>query len=370
MRLLSPALFAAALVHAQDKPGCVLSPSGKMLCCAANDPECVAKVQKAHGEPASTPPKVVEPQKPGLMGALHTFANASVWDRKSTFDVAVVGMPFGLEAGYEAPGLQLVRREASRMPPYSRAYGTSLAELVIVDGQDLLVGGSDRATELEVASLPLFRVGRPVLTMGGDQSISVPLLRSAKQALGEFALIHFDADLATGDGAREQALNADTALFWVAAEDLVDTGHSMHIGAKGNLPSQQVELLDQELGYKTLTAEEVAAEGVAGTVAKIRERLLRRDRTFMPAYISLDLDVLEPNSFPGGQVGGMRVSELRAVLALLQPFCRVVGAEIHGVATLSDPTSIKVAAALAHDLVLLAGRPLGNAVVPPNLQEL
>mmetsp|Transcript_96725 Transcript_96725/g.282771 ORF Transcript_96725/g.282771 Transcript_96725/m.282771 type:complete len:380 (-) Transcript_96725:53-1192(-) len=367
MLLLVTVLLAGSFSRAQDAPACVLSPSGKMLCCAANDLECVAKVQKAHGAPESAPPSVVTPQRPGLFGALHTFANATVWDRKSTFDVAVVGVPFGLVAGYEAPGMQLLRREASRIPPYSRAYGASLSELLLVDGQDLVAGGSDRAGELEVAALPLFRTGRPVVALGGDQTISVPLLRAAKEALGEFAIVHIDQDIATGNGSREQELGAETALFWAAAEGLFDTRHSLHVAARGNLPSQQVELIDQELGFQTLTVEDVATAGVAGTVARIRERLTRRDGTFMPAYVSLDLDVLDPTVFPGDEVGGLSVSELRAILAGLQPFCRVVGAELRGVAMLSEPTSIKIAAAVAHDLVLLAGRRTSNAVVPPNL---
>eukprot|EP00408_Alexandrium_pacificum_P017663 CAMPEP_0171187478 /NCGR_PEP_ID=MMETSP0790-20130122/17341_1 /TAXON_ID=2925 /ORGANISM="Alexandrium catenella, Strain OF101" /LENGTH=380 /DNA_ID=CAMNT_0011652539 /DNA_START=57 /DNA_END=1199 /DNA_ORIENTATION=- len=368
MLLLLSFLSSCTSPSAQDAPACVLSASGKMLCCASNDLECVAKVQKAHGTPASSPPSVVEPQRPWLFGALHTFANATVWDRKGTFDVAVIGVPFGLEAGYEAPGMQLLRREASRIPPYSRAYGASLTDLLVVDGQDLLVGGADRIGELEVAVLPMFRTGRPVVALGGDQSISVPLLRAAKAAAGEFAMIHIDQDLATGIGSREQELTADTTMFWGAAEGLFDPRHSMHVAARGNLPSQRVELIDQEIGFRTLSAEDIAASGIAGAVARIRERLTRRDGTFMPAYISLDLDVLDPAFFPSEEVGGLSVTELRAMLAGLQPFCRVVGADIRGVAMLSDPTSIKIAAAVAHDLVLLAGRQYSDAVVPPPLK--
>mmetsp|Transcript_97662 Transcript_97662/g.304261 ORF Transcript_97662/g.304261 Transcript_97662/m.304261 type:complete len:381 (-) Transcript_97662:41-1183(-) len=360
-------LSACTSSSAQDTPACVLSPGGKMLCCAANDFECVAKVQKAHGAPASAPPSVVEPQRPWLFGALHTFANATVWDRQSPFDVAVVGVPFGLEAGYEAPGMQLLRREAKRIPPYSIAYGVSLTDLLVVDGQDLLAGGSRRLEELEVAALPLFRTGRPVVALGGDQSISVPLLRAAHAVMGYFAVIHIDQDLATGTGSREQELGADTAMFWGAAEGLFDTRHSLHVAARGNLPSQQVELIDQEIGFQTLTVQDVVAAGIAGAVASIRARLTRRDGTFMPAYISLDLDVLDTIYFPSGEVGGLSVTELRALLAGLQPFCRVVGAEIRGVATLSDPSSVKIAAAVAHDLVLLAGRRIGSEVAPPPL---
>lgn len=360
-----------SLVGVAAQPACVLSASGKMLCCPANDAECIAKVQKAHGQPPSSPPTVIEPTRPWLLGSLHTFANASLWDHASPFDVIVVGVPFGQQAGYEAPGLQLVRRETSRMLPYSRPHGLSLKDLVIVDGQDILAGGADRMAELEAAAMPFFKSGRPVIALGGDQSITVPLLQAATNAAGskaEFAMIHFDKDLAIGTGSLEQELSADTGMFWSAASRLFDVRHSLHVAARGNLPSQQVELMDQELGFETVTAEDMALLGVAGTIERIRARLTRRDGTFMPAYISLDLDVLDPVHLPGSEAGGLSVRELRAILAGLRPFCRVVGADVRGVAALADLAAVRVAAAVASDIVLLAGQKISDAVVPPPLR--
>lgn len=306
-----------------------------------------------------------------MLGSLHTFANATLWDHVSPFDVVVVGVPFGLQAGYEAPGLQLVRRETSRMAPYSRLHGASIEDITVVDGQDILAGGTNRMAEIEAAALPFFKQGRPVIAVGGDQSITVPLLQAASAASSigsDFAMVHFDKDLATGTGSLEEELTADTAMFWGAASRLFDVRHSLHVASRGSLQSQRVELMDQEVGFQTVSAEDIAVLGVSGTVARIRERLARRDGTFMPAYISLDLDVLDPAFFPGTEVGGLTVKELRAILAGLRPFCRVVAADIRGVAALSDPVAVRVAAAIAHDLVLLAGQRTGSAVVPPPLR--
>jgi len=356
---------------------CVPTLGGKMLCCAADDMECLEKVQKAHGgKPQAPPPAVAEPPRPWLLGSVHTFANVSVWDRVSPFDVAVVGVPFGLEAGYEAPGMQLLRREAQRIQPYSRLHGASLEELKVVDGQDLLAGGAARVAELEAAAAPFFRTGRPLVALGGDQSITVPLLRAASKAAtereaGPFAIVHIDKDLATGSGSMEEELGPHSALFWAAAGALFETRHSLHVGARGNLPSQRVELIDQEIGFQTLSAEDVAMLGVSEIVKRIRQRLTRRDGTVMPAYLSVDLDVLDPASFAraGPEVGGLSVSQLRALLAGLRPFCQVVGAEVRGVGPLYEPEAIRVAAAIAHDLVLLAGKKQeSREVVPPPLR--
>lgn len=358
-------------------PACVLSPTGTMLCCAADDLACVAKVQKAHSEQpkAAHPPDRVAPSRPQMVGAVYTFVNATVWDSSSPFDVAVVGVPFGLQAGYDAPGMQLVRKETCQLAPYSRLFAASMQELRVADGQDLVASGVsvDRVTGMEAAAFTFYGTGRPLVAVGGDQFITFPLLKAAKAAVAEsFAIIHIDKDLAIGSGSREQGLNANSALFWGAAAKLFDTRHSLHVGVRGNLPSQQVDLLDQELGFQSITAEDVALFGVQEVVARIKARLARRDGTFKLAYLSLDLDVLDSAYFPGSkEVGGLTVSQLRALLAGLQPFCRLVGADIRDVSALTDARAVQVAAALVQDVILLAGlRPDSLVQVPPLTHEL
>lgn len=259
--------------------------------------------------------------------------------------------------------MQLLRKETSSIPAYSRLYGASIEDFVVVDCQDLVVGGGsvDRFNSLAAAAAPLFQTSKPVVSIGGDHSITMPLLRSAREAISDFAVIHIDKDLAIGSGSREQALTTDSAMFWGAASKLFDVRHSIHVGVRGNLPSQKVELLDQELGFKTILAEEFVVRGVNGIVEIVKARLGRRDGSFMPAYLSLDLDVLDLwRSTAIDEPGGLSFKELRAFLVLLRTFCVVRGAELRGVGTLTDPASLKVAAAIAHDLVLLAGVSAGN----------
>lgn len=372
LRLLLASLVAGAFAQ----PACVLSPTGTMLCCAADDLACIAKVQKAHTEPQKDSGEVVPaaPSKPQMVGSVYTFNNASIWDHTSSFDVALVGVPFGLEAGYEAPGMQLVRKETRSLAPYSRLYGASIKDLRIVDGQDLTVNGVSvaRVKALEAAASSFFSTGRPLVAVGGDQFITFPLLRAAKAAVGDFAMLHIDKDLAIGSGSREQGLSKATALFWGAAASLFDTRHSLHVGSRGNLPSQQVELLDQELGFQTIPAEDFV-DGVHHVIARVKARLARRDGTFMPAYLSLDLDVLDPVYFPAGgkEVGGLTVSQLRALLAGLRPFCRLVGADIRDLSSITDPGALRIAATLVQDVTFLAGlRPDATIANPPLQHEL
>lgn len=368
------------VVRTWASPTCVLSPTGTMLCCGATDYECLKKVERAHDETPTSPPKspaVVDGlqwERTMFVGSAHsTFANCSIWDGQSPFDVAVVGVPFGLEVGYEAPGLQLVRKAASKILPYSRLYNLSFDELSVVDGQDLVTRGEDppqRFKHLENLAIYFYSTKKPVVALGGDQSITVPLMLAARAAVGQFALIHIDKDLAIGSGSSAQALSASTAMYWGVVSKVFDPRHSLHIGPRGNLKSQKVQLIDEELGFQTITADAFTRFGVQEIIRMVKERLTRRDGTYMPAYISLDLDVLDPALFSAEgeeEVGGLTVQQLRSLLAGLRPFCVAVGADIRDISHLTDPASVRVAAALTHDLVLLSGRRFENAVVAPNL---
>lgn len=270
--------------------------------------------------------------------------------------------------------MQLIRKETSQLAPYSRLYGASINDLKIVDGQDMILDGVSisRVTALEAAAAAFFKVGRPLVAVGGDQFITFPLLRAAKAAVGDFAMVHIDKDLSVGNGTREQGLSANSALFWGAAASLFDTRHSLHVGTRGNLPSQQVELLDQELGFQTIPVEDFSLAGVEQVIQRVKERLQRRDGSFMPAYLSLDLDVLDPVYYPGSkEVGGLSIGQLRALLAGLRPFCRLVGADIRDASGLTDASALRVAASVVQDLIFLAGlRPDATVTSPPLKQEL
>lgn len=122
------------------------------------------------------------------------------------------------------------------------------------------------------------------------------------------------------------------------------------MGTDGNLASEKPALIDAEFGLETISAQDIEWLGIREAVAQIRKRLTRRDGTLVPAYVSVDLDVLD---YFGG---GLRLVELRALLAALRPFCSIVGAELREVARLSDPALLEVAAAVAYDLALLVSR--------------
>merc|ERR1719353_2827322 len=102
---------------------------------------------------------------PWFIGSHYTFANASVWDHSSPVDVIVVGVPLGSGPSHEAPGMQLLRKETSRIPAYSPLYGASIQDFIVADGQDLVVNSGasmDPLKSLAIAAEPFFRTGKPV----------------------------------------------------------------------------------------------------------------------------------------------------------------------------------------------------------------
>jgi agmatinase len=135
-----------------------------------------------------------------------TFARLPRLDEVGTADVAVIGVPFDSGVSYR-PGARFggnAIREASRLlRPYNPAQDASPFALAqVADGGDIAVNpfNIDEAVEtVEAAADDLLGTGARLMTLGGDHTIALPLLRSVAKKHGPVALLHFDAHLDTWD---------------------------------------------------------------------------------------------------------------------------------------------------------------------------
>lgn len=124
-----------------------------------------------------------------------------------------------------------------------------------------------------------------LLTMGGDHSVTYPILRAQAERHGPVSLIQIDAHSDTWEE-NPKRLDHGSMFYHAAQEGILDAEHSAQVGLRTyNAKSH---------GFKTLTAEFVHEQGVAATVAKIKEVV--EDR---PAYLTFDIDALDPAFAPG-----------------------------------------------------------------------
>ncbi|NBH04206.1 agmatinase [Amycolatopsis sp. SID8362] len=288
-----------------------------------------------------------------------TFARLPRIDQVERADVAVVGVPFDSGVSYR-PGARFgpaAVREASRLlRPYHPELDVSpFEEKQVVDAGDIAVNPfniGEAIETLQQEAEALQADGTRLVTVGGDHTIALPLLRAAAKKHGPVALLHFDAHLDTWDTYFGEPYTHGTPFRRASEEGILDTSALSHVGTRGPLYGKRDLEEDRRLGFGIVTSGDVLRRGVAETVDALRQRIGDR-----PLYVSVDIDVLDPAHAPGTgtpEAGGMTSRELLEILRGLRDL-NLVGADVVELAPAYDHAEITAIAAshVAYDLVSL-----------------
>jgi agmatinase len=286
-----------------------------------------------------------------------TFARLPRLDEVDSFDVAVVGVPFDSGVTYR-PGARFgpshVRESSRLLRPYNPVQNVSpFATQQVIDAGDVAVNPFDiqhAVREIQAAATDLTSGGARLVTIGGDHTIALPLLRAAAERHGPIAVVHFDAHLDTWDTYFGEPYTHGTPFRRASEEGLLDTTACAHVGIRGPLYSDRDLLEDQVLGFQVVAAEETEDIGWRGIADRVRQRVGDR-----PVYVSVDIDVLDPAFAPGTgtpEAGGLTSRELLQVLRSFADL-RLVGVDVVEVAPAYDHAQITgiAAAHVAYELI-------------------
>jgi agmatinase len=295
-----------------------------------------------------------------------TFARVPRIDEVSDVDVAVLGVPFDAGVSYR-PGARFGPahvRECSRLlRPYNPAADVEpFAVQQVVDAGDLGANPfsiEDAIEEIQAGVRAMLERASRVVTIGGDHTIALPLLRAMAAAHGPVAVVHFDAHLDTWDTYFGAAYTHGTPFRRASEEGLIDRSGCLHVGTRGPLYSTHDLADDAELGFQIVASVEMDDIGAQGVLERIRDRV--QDR---PVYVSIDIDVLDPAFAPGTgtpEAGGMTSRELLAIVRGLSHL-NLVGADVVEVAPVYDHTEVTVLAAshVIYELLSAMARPTGR----------
>ena len=294
-----------------------------------------------------------------------TFARLPRIDEVARADAAVVGVPFDSGVTYR-PGARFgpshIRESSRLLRPYNPALDVSpFASLQVVDAGDLAVNpfSIDQAiSDIEGAARGLLERVPHLLTLGGDHTIALPLLRAFAAVHGPVAVVHFDAHLDTWDTYFGASYTHGTPFRRASEEGLLDRSGCIHVGIRGPLFSDDDLGQDSGLGFQIISAAEAGDLGVAGMVQRIADRV--GDRS---AYVSVDIDVLDPAHAPGTgtpEAGGLTSRELLGVLRSFAGL-NLIGADIVEVAPSYDHAQITGIAAAHVGYELLSALAAGRA---------
>ena len=277
-------------------------------------------------------------------GGIATFAHLPQLSEVSDVDVAIVGVPFDTGVSYR-PGARFgpnhVRESSRLLRPYNPAANVSpFATQQVVDAGDIAANPFD--IEEAISSIhksydQLSERAKKIVTIGGDHTITLPILRSLKAKHGPISVVHFDAHLDTWDSYFGADYTHGTTFRRASEEGLLDPECCMHIGIRGPLYAAKDLTDDKALGFQIFSSVEFQDLGVNAAIEKMKARVGKR-----PVYISIDIDVLDPAHAPGTgtpEAGGLTSRELLSVLRATAGM-NVIGADIVEVAPAYDHAQI------------------------------
>jgi agmatinase len=213
---------------------------------------------------------------------------------------------------------------------------------------------SELRTQIEAQASTLMARHHCVF-LGGDHSVTLPLLRAAHAIHGPLALIHFDAHCDTWVDHFGEPSGHGTWTYEALQEGLVSARHTVQIGIRSSGERAAREYV-QDQGGLIFTARSL--RGVDGAalqpvVAKIKERLGSQ-----ACYLTLDIDCLDPAFAPGTgtpEPGGMSSSQVLTLLEDLSSL-NLVGMDCVEVAPAYDHAELTSSAAASFVWTYLCGQ--------------
>jgi len=246
-------------------------------------------------------------------------------------DVAIVGAPMD-ELVSDRPGARggprAIRAASTLAGPDIETGVDALAELTVVDFGDAPVIPADPARShaaIEATVGAVVAAGALPIVLGGDHSIAEPDIRAA--AAGRcVGLVHFDTHTDTWRDVLGATRSHGTPMFRLIEDGVVDPSRYAQIGIRGHTHEEEVWAWQRERGITTFPMHEVRDRGIAAIVADAIARVGSG-----PAFLSVDVDVLDPAFAPGTgtpEPGGMTSLELLRASREVATALELVGADV------------------------------------------
>jgi agmatinase len=191
---------------------------------------------------------------------------------------------------------------------------------VLGDAQDMRLPNASPLAQVRVEierQAAALMAAHHCVFIGGDHSVTLPLLRAAKAKHGELALIHFDAHCDTWEDHFGEPSGHGTWTYEAIQEGLVSANHTVQIGLRSSGERAAREYVQDQGGliYTARALRGKDGDGLQSFISAIKARIGDR-----PCYLTLDIDCLDPAFAPGTgtpEPGGMTSSQ---VLTFLEEF--------------------------------------------------
>ena len=298
-------------------------------------------------------------------GGLASMMRLPVATHAAGLDAAFIGVPLDIGASNRAGarfGPRQIRAESSLIRPYNMATGAAPFDaLQVADLGDVPINTYSLEKSVGIITdfyREVLGHGCVPLTLGGDHTIALPILRAVAERHGPVALIHVDAHADVNDEMFGERIAHGTPFRRAVEEGLLQTNKVWQIGLRGSGYAADDFDWPRRQGFTVIPAHEVWWQSLAPIMDKVRAVI-----GDAPCYLSFDIDGIDP-SFAGGtgthEIGGLSVPQALEIIR----GCRglnLVGADLVEVSPPYDPsgnTALLGANLLYEMLCVLPGVPV------------
>ncbi len=283
---------------------------------------------KKHALPHPAPLDALEHAR---SGGIATFMRLPHINAPEELDIALVGIPFDGGTTYR-PGTRFgpraVREQSVLIRPWNPVLQLNpFAKYRIADYGDFSVNPlsiEDTFRRVERQMGPLLAASTRCAAVGGDHSLSLPLLRAITKSIGPVAVIQFDAHNDLWDEYFGCKLSHGTPFRRAIEEGLIRENSFLQVGLRGQLYSENDFDFARKHKVHMITAEEFHAGGIK----TFRDKLAAfRGK---PVYVTLDIDCVDPAFAPGTgtpQVGGFSSAQIVELVRALRGL-KIVGCDL------------------------------------------
>jgi guanidinobutyrase len=275
----------------------------------------------------------------------------------AALDIGFVGVPLDVGTSNRSGtrfGPRQIRAESVMIRPYNMATRAAPFDCVNVgDLGDIATNPYsllDSVAKIEQGYRRILDADCKAIALGGDHTMTLPILRAIHRKHGPVGLVHVDAHADVNDTMNGEKIAHGTPFRRAVEEGLLDCNRVVQIGLRGT--GYEADDFDwcRRQGFRVVQAEECWNRSLTPLMEEVRARVGTG-----PVYLTFDIDGIDPAYAPGTgtpEIGGLTVPQALEIIRGMRGL-DIVGADLVEVSPPYDAGSATalLAANLAYEIL-------------------
>jgi len=252
-------------------------------------------------------------------GGPATMMRLPTQDNTEGLDACFVGVPLDIGAS-NRPGARLaprqIRDESRMLRPFNVSTGAAPFESIqVADIGDVAINTFNLEKSIgiiEAAFDEIVQHDCSPLTLGGDHTITYPILRALAKKHGPIGLVHIDAHADINDHMFGERIAHGTPFRRAMEDGLLDGDRVVQIGLRGTGYAPDEFDWSRQQGFRVVPVEDCWNKSLTPLMAEVRAKVGDG-----PVYITFDIDGIDPAYAPGtgtAEIGGLTVPQALEII--------------------------------------------------------